>query len=108
MATTGFSKFTGVLKSSLSGFSSFVQGVSTAVMGISMLKNAVETIRDPDTSGWEKWSSVLMSIGMGIPMVMNALNGFASSFSTLTGIQEATRMSTILLNEAQLESMSTA
>lgn len=106
IAETAFSKFTGILKSSLSGFSSFVQGASTAVMGVSMLKNAIETMNNPDVSGWEKFSSVIISLGMGIPMVMNALNGFASGLSALLGVQDALTASTILLNTEQLANAS--
>ena len=105
VAETAFSKFTGILKSSLSGFSSFVQGASTAVMGISMLKNAIDTINNPDISGWEKFSSVLMSLGMGIPMVMNGITVFKDVIDKIrasTGLLNTVEAANLALKEKHI------
>lgn len=61
-------------------FTKGLQGISQMTMGITSLKNAWDTIKDPDASGWEKFSSILMSASMGLPMVI-------SGFSTLNKVR---------------------
>jgi hypothetical protein len=38
------------------------------------IKGVMETLEDPDTSSWEKLSSVLMGIGTIIPMITMMFN----------------------------------
>jgi hypothetical protein len=45
-------------------------------MMISTISSAVETIKDPDTSGWEKASAVMMALGMSIMSVSGILGSF--------------------------------
>lgn len=78
-AGQAFSNFNGGLQKGLSNFSKFAQGASTAVMAVSMIKNAVETLQSPDATGWEKFSTVIMSLGMAVPVAVNAFNGFANA-----------------------------
>jgi len=53
-------------------------------MGVSSLKSAWDTIKDPDISGWEKFSSVTMSLSMGLPMLFTSISSINNAI--LTGI----------------------
>ena len=55
----------------LVNISSTIMGVTTA---ISSLSNIVDTIQDPELSGWEKFTSIAMSLAMTIPMLTMAFN----------------------------------
>lgn len=91
-AGQAFSNFNGALQKGLSNFSKFAQGASTAVMAASMIKNAIETLKSPDATGWEKFSTIIMSLGMAVPVAVNAFNGFANAIltnSTVTNLAAA-------------------
>lgn len=53
-----------------------VSQVSSAMMGLSMMWN---TIKDPDASGWQKFSSVLMGVSMVLPVVTSLLTLFTAA-----------------------------
>jgi hypothetical protein len=36
-----------------------------------MISSAIDTLSDPDTSGWEKLTTVLMTLGMVIPTLVS-------------------------------------
>jgi hypothetical protein len=55
-----------------------LQGLSSFAMGLNSIKSAFDTLKDPDMGTFEKFTSLLMSLGMGIPMLI-------SSFSALGG-----------------------
>lgn len=57
----------------------FVQGGAAAltmVTAISSLSQAVKTMKDPDIEGWDKFSSVAMSLSMALPMLGSSLSQF--------------------------------
>lgn len=57
----------------------FVQGGAAAltmVTAISSLSQAVKTIKDPDVEGWDKFSSIVMSLSMALPMLGSSLSQF--------------------------------
>ena len=64
------------------------QSVSSVVMGLSSLSAAWDTLTNPDISGWEKFSSVFMSVAMGLPAVINGITGFKNALSTMAPIQK--------------------
>ena len=64
------------------------QSVSSVVMGLSSLGAAWETLQNPDISGWEKVTSVLMSLSMGIPSLVSGSMSLINSFK---GLGPATR-----------------
>ena len=55
----------------LVNISSTIMGVTTA---ISSLSSIVDTIQNPEMSGWEKFTSIAMSLAMIIPMLTMAIN----------------------------------
>ena len=63
------------------------QNISSLAMGISSLGSVLDTISNPDLSGWEKFSSILMSLSMGIPMLITGVTGLNSVLGISSVIQ---------------------
>ena len=96
------------IKSFGSGAASAIQGVSSLGMALSSMKGVIDTLSDPDTSGFEKFLSVLTSssmiigsltsgfsqIGKGFKDMANAADG-----STLSLFQQVAQMKTAELQE---------
>lgn len=83
-------------------FVNAAQSISSLSMGLVSLKSAWDTVQDPDLSGWEKFTSISMSLGMGIPMLMSGLSGLSklfgpiiSSISALNAVLDINTISTI-------------
>nr|DAM06834.1 MAG TPA: hypothetical protein [Caudoviricetes sp.] len=57
-------------------------------MGVSSVVSAIKTVNDKDLSGWERFSSILMSLSMGLPMICNGL----IKFSTLISAKSITKI----------------
>lgn len=58
--------------------------VFSAAMAFQMLGSAFDTLQDPDVSGWEKLSTILMTLGMTIPMLVSAWSTLKSLISAET------------------------
>jgi hypothetical protein len=58
------------MKLSAEGFVNGGLAALSMVSAISMLGSAFDTLKDPDLSGWEKFSRVAMSLTMTVPMLM--------------------------------------
>lgn len=61
--------------------------ISSAAMALSSINGMIDTLKDPDATNWEKFLSILMTIGMTLPMVTSAfgtqnLMTVASIFNT--------------------------
>jgi hypothetical protein len=61
-------------------------------MGVSSVVSAINAVNDEDLSGWEKFSSILMSLSMGLPMLCNGLLKFtalisAKSITKIAGLE---------------------
>ena len=50
---------------------SVFQGVSSITAGISSLVNIIETLNNEDTTGLEKFRTVIMGLSMGLPMLIS-------------------------------------
>jgi hypothetical protein len=59
--------------------------ISSLVMGLNSLASIGKTAMNPDLSGWEKFTSIAMSLGMGLPMILNSLIGLNKTFGLLAG-----------------------
>lgn len=70
-------------KSFGTGFTTGLQAVSSFAMGVNSLKSAFDALNDPDMSTFEKFTSVLMSLGMGIPSVLSGLKGLGTAFKDM-------------------------
>jgi len=61
-------------------------------MGVSSVVSAINAVNDKDLSDWEKFSSILMSLSMGLPMLCNGLLKFttlisAKSITKIAGLE---------------------
>lgn len=65
-------------------FVTVASGASQLMMGLSSLGSILDTLKDPDTSGWEKFKSVIMSLGMGLPMVITGFQKMAGPIAETT------------------------
>ena len=66
------------------------QGTTSLMMGINALSSIGDI--DPNASAWEKFSSALMSLGMGLPMIIGGMRSLAET----TQIANAIRMASLL------------
>lgn len=57
-------------------------GLMSVQMGVSSIVSAINAVNDEDLSGWERFSSILMSLSMGIPMLCSGLLKFTALIST--------------------------
>ncbi|MBO7536416.1 MAG: phage tail tape measure protein, partial [Bacilli bacterium] len=58
-------------------------GISQVMMGLNALGSIIDTLKNPDLSGWEKFTKVMMSLGMGVPMVVTGLGNMIKLYKDL-------------------------
>ena len=66
-----------------------VQGISNLTMGLSSLTAIADTISNPDLSGWDKFTSVLMSVSMAMGSFLPILKSAKALYSSLKLAVEA-------------------
>jgi hypothetical protein len=49
-----------------------------------MLGNVIDTIKDPDMTGWEKFVAILTSVSMAIPMIVMTITSLKTTFAGLS------------------------
>ena len=64
------------IKISAEGFVKGGAAALTMVTAISSLSQAIKTMKDPNVEGWDKFSSVAMSLSMALPMLGSSLSQF--------------------------------
>lgn len=84
-ATASYQAKVSSYKTNAQIFSGFIGGVSAATMGIRSLKTAWDTLNDPDVSGFERMTSVLMSLTMGMTTLTGGISKFKSGFDGIKG-----------------------
>lgn len=67
-------------------------GLMSVQMGVSSVASAINAVNDEDLSGWESFSSILMSLSMGLPMILDGLLKFgalisAKSITKIAGLE---------------------
>lgn len=70
-------------------FVGVAQGISSLTFAFSSLSSMIDTIFDPELSGWEKFTSVLMSLSFVIPGI---ISGFSSIGKSLGGLNAVTSL----------------
>ena len=66
-----------------------------AAMMVNSLRGAIDTLKNPDISGWEKFTSVLMSFAMIIPGIVNTVKTFKTVLQSETFAKIANTAATI-------------
>lgn len=72
-------------------------GLMSVQMGVSSVVSAIDTFNsDEDLSGWERFSSILMSLSMGLPMICDGLLKFsalisAKSITKIAGLENLSK-----------------
>jgi hypothetical protein len=61
-------------------------GISGAVMMFSSLGSVWDTLKDPELSGWEKLTSIFMSIGSIVPILLSSFSSFKAVYESLNKI----------------------
>lgn len=80
------SKLEGPKPSVATGFVSIANAAANAMMVITMLSGAIQTLTDPDASGWDKFLAIMGALGVAIPIV-------TSSFMMLTNAETKASLS---------------
>lgn len=91
---------------------SLASACGSAAMALQSFNSMMQTLSDPDISGWEKFTSVLFSISMIVPGVSSVLRGLGTAnaflqqqsqkqFLTLSLENVATEANTIILTQNQ-------
>ena len=68
---------------------SLASAAGSAYMAVQSLSSMFQTLQDPDSTGWEKFGSVLMGFSMLVPSVISVLNGWSTAKEYL--IQQANK-----------------
>lgn len=63
--------------------------IGQAVMAFNSFKSAFDNLSDPELSGWEKFSSLMLGLSFALPQAYNAIRILASEYTRLKTIQEA-------------------
>lgn len=79
-----------------------VDVASGVAMGLSSLKSAFETIKDPDVSGWDRFTSVLMSAGIALSSFSQIVGGIGSGIQLFTTLLTGLTITTKGAEAAQL------
>ena len=58
--------------------------VASTISVFQMLGSAIDTIKDPNMTGWEKFVAILTSLSMAVPMVVMTISSLKTAFGGLT------------------------
>ena len=72
-------------------------------MGLSMISNMINQLKSPDVSGWDKFLTVLTTIGMVIPSMVSTWGTLKSLISKETAAKVANTFATMALTKAERE-----
>lgn len=56
--------------------------ITSIFSAINMLSSAWKTFQNPDLTGWEKFSRIMMSVSMAIPMVTKSIKGIGETIKS--------------------------
>ena len=65
-----------------------LQGITSVASGITSLKSAIDTLNNSDLGTFEKFSSIMMSLGAGLPMLIGGLKNFDNVLKFITSSQK--------------------
>ena len=93
------------IKNIVNGFVNGLNAVSQFAMGLNSLANAWDAIRDPDMSGWEKFTQITMGLSMGFGMLVSGLTGFSTVLKTFKGTLAMSTAAQVADNIAKKEGL---
>ena len=64
------------------------RSVSSLMMGLNSLSSIKNTLSDDTLSSWQKFTSIAMSLGMGVPMLISGFSGLIKTIASTTLIQK--------------------
>lgn len=99
----------GAQKTWADGITQGASAAMSAAMAINALSGMVDTLKNPDISGWQKFTTVLMSMGMLIPAVISgysSLTGLSNTLMVTENHLAAALFSQIAARESNLATMS--
>lgn len=76
---------------------SLASAAGSAYMAIQSLSSMIQTLQDPDASGWEKFGAVLMGFSMLVPSVISVTEGLTTARDFL--IQQSQKLVTTMTLE---------
>jgi hypothetical protein len=60
------------------------EAASSAISVFQMLGSVIDTIKNPDMTGWEKFVAIMASLSMAVPMVSMTLSSLKTAFGGLS------------------------
>lgn len=63
--------------------------IGQVVMAFNSFKSAFDNLSNPELSGWEKFSSLMLGLSFALPQAYNAVRILASEYTRLKTVQEA-------------------
>ena len=85
--TEDINNASGARKTWADDFMSFANAAMAATGAISMLTGIVDTLQDPDLSGWEKFTATLTTMSMLIPTLITLWSSFKKVLESETAAQ---------------------
>ena len=73
----------GAQQGAAEGFVSLANGLMSFGSAVSMLSSWIDTIKDPDMSGWDKTLQTITSLSMAIPMLVSGLKALKTGYTLL-------------------------
>lgn len=67
----------------------------SVVFAINSIKSAVQTLKDPDATGWEKWSSSIMAVAFTLPALTSAGKALSATWTYMAEANAAATATTI-------------
>lgn len=85
----------------LESITKFAGAFGSLMMGLNSFKSAYETLKNPDSSGWEKFSSTIIGLSMGLSMVSSGFSALQKVQIKNTAVNATNAASYVFLSKAQ-------
>ena len=76
----------GVKATAADGIISIANAAANAMMVVTMLSGAIQTLKSPDASGWDKFLAIISALGVAIPILTSSFT-MLSSAESIAGVE---------------------
>ena len=76
----------GVKATAADGIISIANAAANAMMVVTMLSGAIQTLKSPDASGWDKFLAIIGALGVAIPILTSSF-AMLSSAESIAGVE---------------------